>query len=167
MDITTILLTVIILILCALPLVIMLKNKSKKEKSFKEAISALAAKSNNKIERYDRWNNNIIGIDQLNHKLFFISKKHDKEVHKVIDLSDIAQSSLVKTHHNVRNENASVIKKLELYLILKDKSKPDVVLEFYNAEHDSLTIREEFQLAEKWSAIVESGILKTKDKPGI
>jgi hypothetical protein len=162
MDTTTILITVVVLILCALPIVLMQRNKTKKENAFKEKMVNLGGNGNTKIHQLDRWNNKGIGIDNDNHKLFFLFSKQDTDVQKVINLSEIRQCSLVKSHHTGNNESSTGIKKLELHLLSKEKSKPNVVLEFYDADHDSLTIREELQLAEKWSSIIESGISKMK-----
>jgi len=158
METTTILLTVAIILLCALLIALALRNKSKKEKKFKERILNIAG-TGAKLEQFDGWGNKAIAIDNLNHKLYFFSNRIDYG-HKVIDLSDIQKVSLVKTHHNGVLKDSGVIKNVELYLLSKDKAKPNIELEFYNSEHDSLTIREELQLAEKWSTILESSISK-------
>lgn len=156
MDTITILLTVTVLILCAVPIVIAQRNKAKKEKEIKERFSKLAG-NNSSIDKFDRWNKKALAIDNLNTKLFFISEK-DEGAPKVIDLSAMQQASVIKSHHN-GGENSG-IKKVELYLVPKEKGQPNIELEFYDAEHDSLTIRDELQLAEKWSAILESAISK-------
>jgi hypothetical protein len=140
----------------------MQRNRTKKENAFKETISNLAGDGNTKLDAFDRWNNTGIAIDNLNRKLFFVAKKQSTGVQKVIDLSEIQRSSLIKSHHDNRNGDSSAIKKVELHLIPKDKSRPNIQLDFYDSDHDSLTIREELHLAEKWSNIVESAISKTK-----
>ncbi len=82
----------------------------------------------------------------------------------MIDLTAIQQAGLIKTHHNGGSENSGGINKVDLYLVPKDKAKSNIELEFYNAEHDSLTIRDELQLAEKWSTILQSTISNLKEK---
>jgi hypothetical protein len=159
METTTILLTVAIILLCALPIAVAVRNKSKKEKQFKEKISKIAGDGAT-LEKFDRWGNKAVAIDNLNHKLYFFSDGIDQE-HKVIELSDIRQVSLIKTHHNGGSQGSGVIKQVDLYLLPKDKAKPNIELEFYNSERDSLTIRDELQLAEKWSAILETSISKS------
>lgn len=158
METTTILLTVAIIILCASLIAVALRNKSKKEKKFRERISNIGGNGAT-LETFDGWGKKAVAIDNSNHKLYFFSDRIDKG-HKVIDLSDIRQVNLIKTHHNGASQGSGVIKKVELNLVSKDKTKPTIELEFYNSEHDSLTIREELQLAEKWSTIVESSISK-------
>jgi hypothetical protein len=159
MDTTTILLTLIVLTLCALPIVIAKRSKAKKENELKETISKLAGNSNTRIDQFDRWNNKAVAIDNLTNRLFFISGNGN--AHRLIDLSAIQQASVIKTHYNGGGESSG-IKKVELYLVPKEKGKPNIELEFYDSDHDSLTIRDELQLAEKWSTIVESAISKLK-----
>jgi hypothetical protein len=160
METTTILLTVAVLILCAVPIVLAQRNKAKKEEEIKKTFSKLAGNSTS-IDQFDRWNKKALAIDNVSNKLFFISGK-DGGAPKVIDLAAIQQASLIKSHHNGGSENSG-IKKVELYLVPKEKGQPNVELEFYDAEHDSLTIRDELQLAEKWSAILQSAISKSKE----
>ena len=51
-----ILFAVVIIILCAFPFVIMSRNKSSKEKDFKDSLQNLAANNQSKIDAFDRWN---------------------------------------------------------------------------------------------------------------
>ena len=150
MDITTILVSTIAILACIVPLVFVVKNKGKKEKEFKSVIFGMAAKSNSNIDIYDRWNNTIIGMDNSNRKLFFCRKAGGNEVRHAVDLNDIEASSIVNTQHHVKKDNYNVTQRLELALVSKDKAKK-ILLEFYNADYDSLTIVDELQLAEKWS----------------
>lgn len=138
----------------------MFNNKKKREKEIKEKVSGLAAKSNSKVDEYDRWNKTIIGIDKLSQKLFFIKKIKDKEIQCEIALSGIQMARVINSQRSALNGNYSVVQKLHLGLISKEKDKPETLLEFYNADYDSLTIMEELQLVEKWSKIVNSNISK-------
>jgi hypothetical protein len=160
MDIATILLGTIIILACVLPLVFIIKNRSKKEKEFRDVIFDMAAKSNSNIDLYDRWNNTIIGIDNSNGKLFFYKKVGAKAIHHEIDLAEIEMSSIVNTQHQTKSVNDSVTQRLELALISKGSNMNKLSLEFYNADYDSLTIMDELQLVEKWSRNVNSIISK-------
>jgi hypothetical protein len=156
MDIGIILLGTIIILACVLPLVFIMKNRSKKEKEFRDVIFDMAAKSNSNIDQYDRWNNTIIGIDNSNRKLFFYRKAGGKVIQHEIDLAEIEMSSVINTQHHSKNTNNSVTQKLELALIAKGSNTNKLFLEFYNADFDSLTIMDELQLVEKWSRNVNS-----------
>jgi hypothetical protein len=155
---TTLLLTIAIVSLCAFPIVIARRNKIKKEKEFKESISKIAGNGAS-IEKFDRWGTKAVALDNLNYRLYFFSNGVNNG-HKVIDLSDVQCASLIKTHHNGGSESSGAIRKVELYLTPKGKGQPNIELDFYDSEHDSLTIRDELQLAEKWSTILESSISK-------
>lgn len=111
------------------------------------------------IEKFDRWGSKAVALDNLNHRLYFFSNGVNNG-HKVIDLSEVQRASLIKTHHSGGSQGSGAIRKVDLYLTPKDKGRPNFELDFYDSEHDSLTIREELQLAEKWSTIVESSISK-------
>lgn len=158
MDIGIVLIAIITLLICVLPFIIMIRNKRKKAKEFTETIFRAAAKSGSKIDQFDRWNNTIIGVDNLNRKLFFYRKLSDKEILKEADLSDFEMCDIIKTQRNAKDYNG--IQRLELRLISRDKDKPNTQLEFYNAEHDNLTIMDELLLLEKWLSIVNVIIAK-------
>jgi len=158
MDIVTILIGLVVSVICVVPFIIIRKNKRKRETESKELISRLAAKSNSKVDAYDRWNKAIVGIDSLNRKLFFIKKIKDMEIQHAIDLSGIQMARVINSQRSAINGNYTVIQKLQLGLLSKDKDKSETLLEFYNADYDSLTIMEELRLVEKWSKIVNSHI---------
>lgn len=149
---------VLIVLLCVLFFIIVRKNKQKKEREFKALISSLAGESNCKIDVYDRWNNTMIGMDNLNRKLFFLRNAGDKAIRMMVDLSDIQMGSVVNSRWNNKGESYNATQKIELGLTSKERGKPQTLLEFYNAEYDSLTIMDELLLAEKWSKLINSTI---------
>lgn len=155
MNTITILVSAIAILACVVPLIFIIKNKGKKEKEFKSVIFGMAAKSNANIDLYDRWNNTIIGMDNSSRKLFFFRRAGGNEVQHAVDLNDIETCSVVNTQHHVKKDNYNVTQRLELALVTKDKGKK-ILLEFYSADHDSLTIVDELQLAEKWSRNVNA-----------
>jgi hypothetical protein len=59
-----------------------------------------------------------------------------------------------------RNMNFGIMQKSEstgkLANFILSVNKPDVILDFYNSGYDSLTLRGEIQLAEKWAEIANS-----------
>jgi len=56
-----------------------------------------------------------------------------------------------------------VVDKLELSFYPVEKGKPEISIEFYNDEYDSLTLSGELQLAEKWEKLLNEQ-LKTPKK---
>ena len=53
-------------------------------------------------------------------------------------------------HSILCGSSDTVVEKLGIGFLYHDKNKNEVVLEFYNADYDSLTLTGELQLAEKW-----------------
>ena len=151
---------IILLLLCVLPFIIIRKNRQKRDKKYKETISSLARESNNQIDLYDGWKSTIIGLDSLNRKLFFLRKVGDKDVHIVVDLADIHGSKVLNTRWSLKGESNGMTQKLELGLTPREKSKPIIRLEFFNADCDGLTMMDELLIAEKWSALINSTISK-------
>jgi hypothetical protein len=52
------------------------------------------------------------------------------------------------------NDSIKVIERLDLYFVFTDKSTPDLSLPFYNNKRDNLSIDREFELVNKWAAVV-------------
>lgn len=149
-----------IVILCAIPIIIVNSKKKKKEKLFIQVLLDLAEKNNCKLTERDLWNNTQIGIDKDAGKLFFVKKTDAEEVTKVVDLSEIQKCRVINTSRtvNIKDSVQTVLERLELAFVNQDKNKPEIILGFYNSAIDSLSLRNEFQLTEKWSGIVNSTI---------
>ena len=158
MDIESSIILLIMFALCAIPIVIINKKKKLKEKLLLQTLFDLAAKSNCKITTYDKWSETVIGIDKPAHKLFFVRKTTEEVITREIILSEIQKCRFINTNRVVNGNRISqkVIDKLELVFTFYDSKKSDLILEFYNAVYDSLFLRDEIPLAEKWSEIVNS-----------
>lgn len=144
-----------------IPMLIISSNKKKKEKLFLQALFDLAEKSNCKISEHEIWHNAEIGIDKTARKLFFIRKAGTDVVTSEVDLAEMQRCRFVNTNRSVSNgsSNQTVIERLELVFTNQDRNKVDAILDFYNSEYDSLTLRGEIQLAEKWAEVANSMIV--------
>jgi hypothetical protein len=149
MELTTAALGLLVAVICILPFVLISRGRKKKEKSFVDLITSLAKTNNNKIDEYDRWNSTIIGIDHSSVRLFFCRNAAHSELQKIIDLWDVQSCNVESENRTIKSENYHVIEKVGLYIRFKDARKPPLMLPFYDAASDSLTIMEELQLAEK------------------
>ena len=165
MDSGTIIFVAILVLSCVIPLVIVNRNKSKKEKLFFRALTDLAEKSNCRISEYDLWRNTEIGIDKAARKLFYIRNMENEEVKKEINLAEIQKCRVFNSSRTVINNSSNqiVTERLELAFVNRDKNVPDVTLEFYNSTTDSLYLNGEIQLTEKWAGIINSVL--TSDSP--
>ena len=160
MDLGTITAVAVFLFICLILIVIAGRNSRKNEKQFLQAFYDLADKYQCKISQYDRWRNTAIGIDENSGKVFFIRKLGEKEILQYVNLEEILRCRVISTTRNVSSKEGKikVTDKLELAFTCKDKNSPEIYLEFYNADYESLTLRGELQMAEKWSEIANSRI---------
>ncbi len=150
----------IFLVVCILAIVLVNSSRKKKKQQFVQTLFDLAEKNNSKISEHDRWNNTLIGIDKVAHKLFFIRKTAGNGISEAIDLSEIQKSRVANSNRIVTTKESShnVTDKITLVLILRDPKESDIELEFYNTNRDNLFLNGELQLAEKWSEIVNNNI---------
>lgn len=157
-----------ITILAIIFLILFIQKRNKKRgKEILSVLQSFAKDNNGEISSYDRWDKTLIGIDNSEiNKLFFIRTISDKEFREVINLSEVKKCRLIKTERIVRynKENVSVIDKIELIFSFVSTHKPDIALEFYNNEYDSLTLSGQLQLAQKWSGIVEAILNTVKNR---
>lgn len=167
MDLGTITALAVFLLICLILIVIAVRNGRKNEKQFLQAFYRLVETHLCKISQYDRWGNTAIGIDENTGKVFFIRKLGGKEIIQYVNLEEILKCRVISTTRNVSSKEGkiTVIDKLELAFTYRDKNSPEIYLEFYNADYESLTLRGELQMAEKWCEIangrIASLILKT------
>ncbi|MBV6474386.1 MAG: hypothetical protein JPMHGGIA_02692 [Saprospiraceae bacterium] len=167
MDLGTTIVGIVIILICIIPFALMSINSRKKEKKLIQGLSDIANRNNCKISRHELWNNSIIGIDDTVLMIFFTRKSKDNETSQQINLTEIQKCRVINSSRTVSNKegNFKVVEKLELAFSFQDKSKSEVVLEFYNADYDSLTLMGELQLVEKWCKIFNDKISEmTKQK---
>jgi len=134
------------------------RSKKKKEAQFLQPLSRLAEKDNCKISQYDIWNDSVIGIDETQNTVFAIRKKKEKETSIIVNLAEIFRCRVIEVSRTSgpKDGNAIAFDRIDLAFINKDKSKADVVVEFFDANTDRLTLTGELQLAEKWCVLVNN-----------
>ena len=160
MDLKLILIGVIVL-LCIILFLFVSKNKKNKRSKFLRPLFRLAEENNSQISKYECWNKSVIGIDELNNKVFVIKNVNKTETSQFINLADIQKCRVNKIGRNVSGKEGSihVVDKIELVFINRDKT--DITVEIYNAEYNSLVLSGELQLSEKWCKIVNDRITTT------
>lgn len=141
---------------CALPIVISNRNRSKRIKRFFDQLNNFAAQHNGQIDQYDVWNATAIGVDKVKMKVFFVQVNSDAQIEREVDIKKVLQCRVEKKSRTISNNNDSikVIERLDLYFVFTDKSTPDLSLPFYNNKRDNLSIDREFELVNKWAAVV-------------
>ena len=148
------------------PLVLLTRGRKVKEKKFLQALTDMAGKSGNSISEHEYFNNTVIGIDKKSHFVFFIRKTNPGEASQEVDLKDVFRCRVLNTSNTVSQKTSTytVIEKIQLVFAFKDKTRPETYLEFYNNDHDNLTVSGELQIAEKWARIINENIAKMPAK---
>jgi ABC-type glycerol-3-phosphate transport system permease component len=154
----TIIMIGMVLLIFVIPTIWIYLISIKNEKLFKKKLFNFAETSNCKISELDFWKKSVIGIDKTLHRLFYIKTVNSEEYKKEIDLTEIQKCRVLNASRSMNNKdgNYTTVDKLELIFTYRDKTRPELALEFYNAIHDSLSLSGEVQLIEKWSLIVNS-----------
>lgn len=139
-------------------IIIVSTSKSKKEKKIKflDPLHELAQRGGFKVSHHDIWSESVIGIDESKNVVFVIRKNAGSEAEKVINLAEIFRCRVAEISRMAgpKEGNMKVVDRIDLVFTNKEKSKSDVIIEFYNSNTDRLTIAGELQLAEKWCVLV-------------
>lgn len=147
MDIKIIIIGSILVILCILPLVFAGRGRKKKEKKLLQSLFDFANRNECTITEHEICGDIMIGVDESNLKLFFMKQINHEIITQLVNLKEFQTCKLKNTSRGVMS--TSVIEKLELVFIPKDKTKKEVSLEFFNSDH-SIQIVDELQSIEKW-----------------
>lgn len=121
-----------------------------------EPLKAFASENHAQLSEMDSWDRSLIGIDRKGPgTLFFIRKMPEGELREKIDLGEVSGCWMSKNNRTVsyKKESVHVIEHIELILSFHDR-RPQVALEFYNEQYDSIVLTGELQLAQKWVEVI-------------
>ena len=138
-----------------LPFIFMLNGRKKKEKQLLQSILSIANNYNCKISKHEVFDELAIGLDESSNQLLFYKKINENEIIQHINLAEIKSCKIINSGAIVNNKEGSYksTEKLDLHFSFLDAKKPDILMEFFNAE-ENLELSGEIQLIEKWSKIV-------------
>lgn len=158
MSLTLIITGAVCLFLLIIILVSANKNKKQKQINFLKPLNNLAQSVDCKVTRNDIWNNSVIGIDEARNYVFVIQKNITGDAKLAINLSEVFRCRVTEKSRvsGPKEGNIKAFDRIDLVFTLKDKSKPEILVEFYNSDTDRLTLAGELQLAEKWCAIINN-----------
>lgn len=134
--------------------------RTKKQKEFLKPLFELAIKNNSSISDFDKWNNKVIGIDKNEKNIYYLEKSKIEEKNHTISLEEIQKCKIYDTNRLVKYNNTSqkVVEKLELGILFKDASKPELIIEFFNTKETNFVLTIELQLIQKWFDIINNHI---------
>lgn len=155
---------VLLVVACVIPIVLTKRNRVKRNQKYLDKLTAFAAQSACKIEEYEVWNETAIGVDNVNMKLFYIQFNGENQVQMEIDLKTVYECQVNKKGRTIKNqgETEKVIERLDLGIVFMDKNSPEMLLPFYDRERDSLSLRNELELLNKWVGVLNELI---EDQP--
>jgi hypothetical protein len=139
----------------------------RREKSIYTVLHSFAKENNSTVTSSDHWANTLIGIDQMEaKKLFFIRTANNHSIKEVINLSEVRNCRLANIARTVTydKQKVHVVDRIELIFSFLDSGRPEITLEFYNNDYDSLTLTGELQLAQKWLEIVNGIVVSNKNQ---
>lgn len=153
MDSGTIFIGATCIILCAMPFILTTRSRNKKEKQLLLLLNNLAKQQQSNISKYDVFGYYAIGVDEIKKSVFYQFKTKELEKQQFVDLTTIKKCKIENISKSA--DGNSSVEQLNLNLSFMDKNKPNVILEFYNAEVN-FQLNGEIQLIEKWNTLINN-----------
>jgi hypothetical protein len=143
------------------------KRKSR-TKNLLGNLTDLAKAENCNVSKHEVWNDAAIGINNETHKLFYVQGKGSDLTRTVVHLDDVKRSrvSVVSRTVERKSDSQKIIEKISLVLEHKSSVHPDTLLSIYDSEVDGMILSGELQLAEKWNAVINEGLVGRVDRVG-
>jgi hypothetical protein len=165
MDSGTLIITIVFLVIVIFPFAVTGYSRKKKKKNLFCKLTEMAQTDNSSITQHEFCGDFVIGLDETANQLFFFKKRETTEIAVKINLKDFRKCSKFCSKREIgsKKEHYDVIDKLELCFYPKDRTIPNVLIEIYNDEHDSLTLSGELQLIEKWEKMLNDRMKKGND----
>jgi len=166
MDLGTIIITLVFIAIVTVPFILTGYSKKRKKKNLFSRLTEMAKTEDCTITEFEFCSDFVIGLDEMANHLFFYKKAENREIAKSINLREYKSCKVFNANRSVgdKKEKLYVVDKLELSFYPVDKGKPEISIEFYNDEYDSLTLTGELQLIEKWEKLLNER-MKKPQKP--
>lgn len=163
MDLGSVIIGAIAIIICALPFAMMSIGRKKSEKIFLKSLSEMATRNNCRLSQHDLLGIFAIGIDETKGFVFFYRQTKDSEIEQIVDLSEIQSCKVINKSRSFKNKagNQKVIERLELSFIPIVKTKPEIKMEFFNADV-GVQLNGELQSIDKWSKLINDRLVPEK-----
>lgn len=162
MNISLFLIGMLFLAFFIVPVIYIHRVQRNKGKKLLKHFAELALKNGIKVTDSDMWNeNNCIGIDEANGKIFVLNKTDEEEETTQICLKDVNQCKLSPTYRKMKGDkNGNIAERIDIVFTLND-GNAEKTINIYNI-NDSATLSEESALAEKWVNKVNEYLKKRK-----
>lgn len=170
MDLGTIIITLVFIAIVTVPFVLTGYSKKRMKNSLFRRLTEMAKNEDCMITQHEFCGDFVIGLDGMANRLFFFKKVENREIANSLNLREYKSCKVFNSNRTVgeKKEKLYVVDKLELSFYPVEKGKPEISIEIYNDEYDSLTLTGELQLIEKWEKLLNERLKtpqKTKTKP--
>ncbi|AWW32705.1 hypothetical protein DN752_22580 [Echinicola strongylocentroti] len=157
MEFDTTVIGLVGIVLCILPFAVLHWNRNKNKKQLQNGLYAIASSVHSDVGVKDIGFNFAIGVSaDKRHLLYYKqTKKNTEEASITFAEVDDCHLDTIKRGFSTKYGHQSVIEKLELTVLLKDKSKKR--FEFYN-ENEKPQLGDELNLIKKWESLVHQCI---------
>lgn len=156
MDFTTLLIGLVVIAVCAVP-VVLLSNTNKKQgiKLFKR-MQKEVSKMHCQLTLHDVCGDFMLGMDEPIRKVFFLKELKYDMIFQVLDLNDMSQCKVILVDRSIgkKSSETRVTERIELQFTPKDKGKSVVSLLLYEA-NDNPVIGDELLIANKWAERIQ------------
>lgn len=159
MELGTIIIGAIFLALAFSPVLLMRQSRKKLEKAMLQSLAQVATRHKGSLSKHEFFGDFAIGIDESNHMVFYVKQDRDKLEEAVVNLADMQDCKVSNISKTIKSKGDSgsytVIDRLDLSFIARDKNKPERRLAFYSAA-GSNQLNGELKSVEEWSKIVRN-----------
>ena len=156
MELGTTIIAFVIVFICIIPFILMNVKTRKLEKKLEKELIHFVNTNNCAVTQKEVLTNLAIGIDDKINTLFFVKRTKNDTVYQSVNLAEIKKSKVIKNRK--LDSSSAIIETIELAFFNLDPNKPELYLGLYAIYENNLNVVHEFELANKWSALINSKI---------
>ncbi|MEA4935944.1 MAG: hypothetical protein VB102_04785 [Paludibacter sp.] len=155
MDFILIFIVFIMILMFVMMFILPSIGSKRTQKRMQLALNTMAEKYNASVTRFTIMGDSIIGLDEDKNLVLFYKLIDNNEISNVVDLNEMRDCKIVNEKKTIKSktENFNKLERLGLQFIATDKSKSDVILEFYHAK-DRLQLNFDIKTLEQWSDLL-------------
>lgn len=156
-DFGTLLIGSITVAICAIPFVLTIGGRKRREKQMMRSLQTMSAQHNCQIGQREFCGNYLLGMDQAGRYVFFHQVSKEAIEERAVDLMEIVACKPINIGRKIAGER--VVERLGLEFVPMDQDMPEITLELYNNDH-SFQLRGELQSMEKWTRLINDRLKK-------
>lgn len=156
-DFGTLLIGSLTVAICAIPFVLTIGGRKRREKQMMRSLQTMAAQHHCQIGQREFCGNYLLGMDQKDRYVFFHQRNKETMEERAVDLKEIAACKPINIGRKIAGER--IVERLGLEFVPIDQDTPEINLELYNNDH-SFQLRGELQSMEKWTKLINDRLKK-------